>query len=148
MTEAGDGGAVPTPWVLDGSVITAIARGDGGIMSLVQALDERGRPLVIPALAVVGALLEATADDARAILHGLELLGNAMPAPLQGAAQAARLADVIKRTGLDSWDAHAAAIADASACPVLTLDAAKWRQHARDLDDPLHFIEIADPGEA
>ena len=25
------------------------------------------------------------------------------------------------------------------------LNAAKWRQHAGDLDDRLHFIEIADP---
>jgi hypothetical protein len=51
-------------------------------------------------------------------------------------------------TGLDPWDAHVAAVADASICPILTLDAAKWRQHADDLDESLHFIEIADPGEA
>jgi hypothetical protein len=30
-------------------------------------------------------------------------------------------------------------------CPILTLDAPKWREHERDLDEPLHFIEIADP---
>lgn len=55
------------------------------------------------------------------------------------------LAAVIARTGLDPRDAHVAAVADASVCPILTLNAAKWRQHAGDLDDRLHFIEIVDP---
>jgi hypothetical protein len=41
-----------------------------------------------------------------------------------------------------------AAVADAAVCPILTLDAAMWREHAADLDEPLHVIEIADPGEA
>ena len=41
-----------------------------------------------------------------------------------------------------------AAVADAAVCPILTLDAGKWREHAADLDEPLHFIEIADPDEA
>ena len=61
---------------------------------------------------------------------------------------AVRLAAVIARTGLDSYDAHVAAMADAAVCPILTLDAAKWREHAADLDEPLHFVEIADPGDA
>jgi hypothetical protein len=30
----------------------------------------------------------------------------------------------------------------------LTLDAAKWREHAGDLDEPLHFVEIPDPDDA
>jgi hypothetical protein len=38
-----------------------------------------------------------------------------------------------------------AAVADASVCPILTLDAGKWRQHSGELDEPLHIIEIADP---
>jgi hypothetical protein len=41
-----------------------------------------------------------------------------------------------------------AAVADAAVCPILTLDAAKWREHSEDLDEPLHFVEIADPDEA
>ncbi len=48
---------------------------------------------------------------------------------------------------LDPWDAHVAAVADAAVCPILTLDAPKWRQHSGDLDEPLHIIEIADPDE-
>ena len=58
-----------------------------------------------------------------------------------------RLASIVARTGLDAWDAHAAAVADASVCPILTLNGAKWRQHSGELDEPLHFIEIEDPGE-
>lgn len=46
---------------------------------------------------------------------------------------------VMARTALEPWDAHVAAIADASVCPILTLDAAKWRQHSEDLDDRLYI---------
>jgi predicted nucleic acid-binding protein len=142
-----DGGAVPAPWVLDTSVLIEVARGGTRTMTLVQELDARGRPLVIPALAVTGASLDMRSDEAAELLEGLERLGNAMVAPLRDAEQAVRLAAVTARTGLDPWDAHVAAVADASVCPILTLDAAKWRQHAGDLNEPLHFIEITDPGE-
>jgi predicted nucleic acid-binding protein len=136
---------LPAPWALDVSVLAEVARGDARTMTLVQELDGRGRPLVIPALAVTGAALDISSDEAADLLEGLERLENAMTAPLQGAEQASRLAAVIARTGLDPWDSHVAAVADASVCPILTLNAAKWRQHAGDLDDRLHFIEIADP---
>ena len=136
---------LPAPWALDVSVLAEVAHGDARTMTLVQEFDGRGRPLVIPALAVTGAALDIRTDEAADLLEGLERLENAMTAPLQGAEQASRLAAVIARTGLDPWDAHVAAVADASVCPILTLNAAKWRQHAGDLDDRLHFIEIADP---
>jgi predicted nucleic acid-binding protein len=141
------GSPVPAPWVLDVSVLVAVARGDTRIMTLVQELDARGRPLVIPALAVTGASLDMRSDEAAELLEGLERLGNAVVAPLRDAEQAVRLAAVIARTGLDPWDAHVAAVADASVCPILTLDAPKWREHATDLDEPLHIIEITDPDE-
>jgi predicted nucleic acid-binding protein len=140
--------AVPTPWVLDISVLVEVARGDTRTMTLVQELDARGRPLVIPALAVTGASLDIHSDEAAELLEGLERLKNAMTAALRDAEQAVRLAAVIARTGLDPWDAHVAAVADAAVCPILTHDAARWREHAADLDEPLHFIEIADPDEA
>lgn len=143
MTE--DSGAVPTPLILDTSVIIAVARGDTDIMTLIQGFDADGQPLVIPALAMTGAALDMRSEDAEALLHGLERLANAQVAPLRDAEQAAALAGVITRTGLDPWDAHVAAVASAAICPVLTLDAAKWRQHSADLDEPLHVIEIADP---
>lgn len=142
-----DSGAVPTPYVLDVSVVVAVARGDTDIMTFIQRLDGNGQPMVIPVLAIAAASLDARSEEADEFLAGLELLGNAEVAPVSGSEQATRLAAVSARSGLDLWDAHVAAIADASVCPILTLDAAKWQQHAADLDAPLHFVEIADPGE-
>jgi predicted nucleic acid-binding protein len=142
-----DTGPVPTPWVLDASVLTAVARGDYSIMSFIQHVDAGGRPLVIPALAITGASLDMRSEDAELILQGLHRLENAIFAPVQDSEQAVRLAGIVSRTGLDAWDAHVAAVADASVCPILTLDAAKWQEHAHDLDEPLHFIEIAEPGD-
>ncbi len=138
-------GPVPAPWVLDVSVLVAVARGDTAIMTLVQELDARGRPLIVPALAVAGASLNGRSDEAAELLEGLERLEGALVAPLRDAEQAISLAEVIARMGLDPWDAHAAAVADVSVCPILTMEAAKWREHEQDLDQRLYFIEVADP---
>jgi hypothetical protein len=135
----------PAPLVLDSSVTIAVARADADIIGLIQAYDARSQPLVIPALAITAASLDARSEDADDLLGGLELLGNAEIAALRSADQAARLAWVIARTGLDPWDAHVAAVADAAVCPVLTLDAGKWRQYGAGLDEPLHIIEVSDP---
>jgi predicted nucleic acid-binding protein len=143
-----DSGAIPAPYVLDVSVVVAVGRGDTEIMTFIQRLDGTGQPMVIPVLAIAAASLDARSDEADELLEGLELLGNAEIAPLQGAEQAERLAAVIARTGLDPWDAHVAAVADAAVCPILTLDAVKWQQHSAGLDEPLHIIEIADPDDA
>jgi predicted nucleic acid-binding protein len=142
-----DSGATPPPYVLDVSVLVAVARFDATVMTLIQSYDSRGQALVAPALALTGASLDVRSEDADDLLEGVERLDNTEVAPLRDAEQALRLAAVISRTSLDPWDAHAAAIADASICPILTLNATKWRQHANDLDEPLHIIEIADPGE-
>jgi hypothetical protein len=140
-------GAVPAPYVLDVSVVVAVARGDTEIMTFIQRLDGTGRPMVVPVLAIAAASLDARSEEADELLDGFELLGNAEVAPLKGSEQTTRLAAVISATGLDPWDAHVAAVADTSVCPILTLNAAKWRQHAADLDAPLHYVEITDPDE-
>jgi predicted nucleic acid-binding protein len=137
--------ATAPPFVLDTSVVTAVARGDPDVIGLIQQYDARGRHLVIPALAIAGASLDTRSEEADELLGGLELLDNVTIAPLRGTEQAARLADIIARTGLDPWDAHAAAIADVGIYPILTLDAAKWRHPSADLEEPLHIVEIADP---
>ena len=142
-----DSGAKPPPYIVDLSVSVTVARFDASVMTLIQGYDARGQSLVIPVLALTGASLDVRTEDADDLLEGLERLDNAEVAPLRDAEQAARLAAVIARTGLDPWDAHVAAVADASVCPILTLDAGKWRQHSGDLDEPLHIIEIADPDE-
>jgi len=136
-----------TPLILDTSVLTAVARGDADIIALVQEYDARGQPIVIPALAIAGASLDIRGEEGDDLLAGLELLEVVTLAPLSGAEQAARLAHLVARTGLDPWDAHVAAIADVAICPILTLSAAKWEHASADLDDPLHIIEIADPGD-
>jgi predicted nucleic acid-binding protein len=143
-----DSGAAPAPYVLDVSVAVAVARGDTEIMTFIQRLDGTGQSMVIPVLAITAASLDARSEEADELLDGFELLGSAEVAALKGSEQATRLAEVISRTGLDPWDAHVAAVADASVCPILTLDAAKWRQHAGDLDEPLYYVEIADPGKS
>lgn len=140
-----DAGARPAPFVLDSSVLTEVARADAGLMTLIQGWDAAAQPLIIPTLAVTTAALDMRSQEAEDLLHGLERLESAMLAPLRDTEQATRLATVITRTGLDPWDAHVAAVADASVCPIITLDADKWREHARDLDEPLYFVEIADP---
>jgi len=142
-----DTGATPTPYVLDVSILVAVARADADVTRLVLALDGRGRPLVIPVLAITAASLDARTEDGDVALMGLERLENTMIASLRDAGQAARLAAVIAKTGLETCDAHVAAVADASVCPILTLDAQKWREHATALDEPLHIIEITDPDE-
>src|SRR5436190_9194871 len=113
-----DSGAVPAPYVLDVSVLTAITRGDYGIMTFIQGLDASGQPLVIPVLAIVAASLDLRSDDTEAILHGLERLGSAMIAPLRDAEQAVRLAAVIAKTGLDPWAPLVPPAPDAPAGPV------------------------------
>jgi predicted nucleic acid-binding protein len=136
---------VPAPWVLDVSVLAEVARGDIGTMTFIQELDARGRPLIIPAMAVTGASLDMPGEEAAELLEGLEGLENAFVAPLRDAEQAVRLAAVIAKTELDPWDAHVAAVADASICPIATLDPVKWQAHEQDLDDRLYYIEIDDP---
>jgi len=116
-------------------------------MTLIQGYDAEGQPLVVPVLAVTAAAADMPGEDAADLLGGLELFGNIEIAPLHGIEQASRLAVVMARTGLDRWDAHVASVADAAACRILTLDAAKWRGHLEDLDEPLHIIEITDPDE-
>ena len=137
----------PTPYIIDTGILIEIARGDLGLITLMQTFDSRDQPLVVPTLALAGASLDVRSDEADDLLAGLDLLDAVTVAPLAGPEQAANLADVISRTGLPPWEAHVAAVADASVCPILTLDRSAWEGPARALDEPLHIIQIADPGE-
>ncbi|MFC0862390.1 hypothetical protein ACFHYQ_08780 [Sphaerimonospora cavernae] len=136
----------PTPYILDTGVLADVARGDADLIGLLQDFDRAGQPLIIPALAATGALLDGRGSpDAQALLAGLAAFEHAIVAPLDGITQSAKLTDTMAVTGLDVYDAHAAAIADVSICPILTLHAEKWRQPSRALDNPPHIIEITDP---
>jgi hypothetical protein len=136
----------PTPYILDTSVLQELVRGDGDLISLIQDFDRTGQPMVAPVLAVAGALLaNRGVTDAEATLAGLSAFGNVAIAPLDGVDQAADLVDMIAATGLDPWNAHVAAIANVSVCPILTMNAADWQEPSAALEHPLHSIEIAEP---
>ncbi|MEV7808665.1 hypothetical protein AB0O28_37505 [Microbispora sp. NPDC088329] len=138
----------PTPYILDTSVLAEVARGDADLIGLLQDFDRAGQPLIVPALAATGALLDGRGlSEAQALLAGLAAFEHAIVAPLDGIAQSAKLVDTMAVTGLDVHDAHAAAIADVAVCPILTLQGGKWQRPSRCLDSPLHVIEIADPDE-
>ena len=83
-----DGGATPPPYVLDVSVLAAVARFDTAVMALIQGYDSRGQPLVVPGLALTGASLDVRSEDADDLLEGVERLGNVEVAPLRDAEQA------------------------------------------------------------
>ena len=70
MTE--DSGATPTPYVLDVSVLVAVARADAEVTRLVITLDGRRQPLVIPVLAITAASLDTRTETGSRLL-GLRL---------------------------------------------------------------------------
>ncbi|MEV8636602.1 hypothetical protein AB0395_33660 [Streptosporangium sp. NPDC051023] len=135
----------PTPLILDATVLSELARGDAGTIGLVQSFDADGQSMVVSALAITWVLVDARTEEAADAMHGLAAMEHVTVAPLKDAEQAATLAEFVVATGQEIWDAHVAAIADVSVCPILTFDAAKWAQPSSTLNDPLHVIEIRDP---
>lgn len=81
MSEEGRSTTTPTSWVLDVSVLTAIARADPEATYLVIALDGRGHPLIIPVLAITAASTDAGTEDGDIALRGLQRLENVIVAP-------------------------------------------------------------------
>ncbi|GAA4196632.1 hypothetical protein GCM10022252_44270 [Streptosporangium oxazolinicum] len=123
-----------------------MACGDVNLIGFLQDFDRAGQSLVISSLTAVGALLDSQGlPDTQALFIGLPAFERTTVAPLDRIHQAAKLADIISATGLNAWDAHVAAIADVAVCPILTLDASRWTQLSRALDNPPYIIEIADP---
>jgi hypothetical protein len=138
----------PTPHILDSAILTDVARGDADLIGFLQDFDRSGQSLVIPALTAAGALLDSRGlPDAQALLTGLAAFERATIAPLDGIHQAGQLAEMIAITGLNPYDAHVAAIAEVSVCPILTMDASHWEAPSRALDKPLFVVEIAEPDE-
>lgn len=137
--------AARAPLVLDSTVLRELARGEIATIELVLRFDAAGQPMVAPALAMTQAVLDAPTEDAVPAMHGLAEMDNVVVTPVRDAAQAVRLAQVMTLTELATWDAHVAAVADASTCPILTFDAARWDQPARSLEPRLHILEISDP---
>ncbi len=135
------------PYVLDDLTLTEVARGDADLIRLILSFDAAGQALVVPVLAAAAAYRDNPGPDAADSLRGIPELDHAMSAPVGDIAQAIRLIEIAEKTGLDVCAAQVAAVADASVCPILTVDADRWRRASASLSDPLHVIEIADPGE-
>lgn len=133
------------PYVLDDLTLSEVARGDADLIRLLLSYDASGQALIVPVLAAAAAYRQAPTADAADSLRGLPDLDHAMAAPVGDLSQALRLTEIARDTGLDLCAAHVAAVADASICPILTLDADRWRQASSALPDPLHVIEIAEP---
>ncbi|WP_214103926.1 hypothetical protein [Acrocarpospora catenulata] len=132
------------PLILDTGMLSELARGDLDLMELVARLDEQGQPMVVSTLAVTGATLFAGKVNADLLL-GICTMDSVTVAGTTTPEHGLALAEAINRTGLEPWDAHVAALADASICPVFTLDRARWEHPARAFDDPLYIIEITEP---
>ncbi|WP_157519861.1 hypothetical protein [Herbidospora daliensis] len=134
--------------MLDVSVLDEVARGEAQLITFLQRCDGIGQPLVVPSLALAGVANSlhhsAEAED---LLTGVTNLEVVTVAPLKGVEQGFRLARVTAATGLDPWDGHVAAIADASVCPILTVNAKKWQDSSGALEHPLHIIEITEDPE-
>lgn len=77
----------PTPYILDTSVLTDVARGDADLIGLLQDFGRASQPLIVPVLAATGALLNNRgSSEAQALLAGLAAFEHAFVAPLDGIA--------------------------------------------------------------
>lgn len=133
------------PYVLDDLTLSEIARGDADLIRLLLSYDASGQALIVPVLAAAAAYESCPTMDAADSLRGLPDLDHAMPAAVGDVSQALRLMEIAGKTGLNLCAAQVASVADASICPILTLDADRWRRASASLPDPLHVIEIAEP---
>lgn len=133
------------PYVLDDLTLAQVARGDPDLTGLLLSFDAAGQALVVPVLAAAAALRDCPAAEAADALRGIPELDHAMTAGIGDVGQAIRLIEIAMRTGLDVCAAQVAAVADASVCPVLTIDGDRWRRASASLEDPLYIVEIRDP---
>ncbi|WP_188191003.1 hypothetical protein [Nonomuraea sp. SYSU D8015] len=116
-------------------------------MEMVARFDAEGQPMVMSVLAIAGASLDCDgAKDATDLLLGIATMEQITVAGAREPEHGTVLASVLDRRELGWGDAHVAAIADASVCPVLTLSRSHWEKAAQAFDEPLHIIQIANPG--
>ncbi|GAA4976711.1 putative nucleic acid-binding protein [Nonomuraea thailandensis] len=133
------------PLILDTGVLIELARGDLNLMEMVARWDEQGQPMVMSVVAVAAAARNSGSKDSADLLLGIATMGQITVAGLGEPEHGIILATVLGRTDLDWGDAHVAALADTSMCPILTLDSSSWTAAIRAFEEPLHVIEISDP---
>ncbi|MFC4116997.1 hypothetical protein [Nonomuraea zeae] len=135
------------PLILDTGVLVELARGDLNLMEMVARWDEQGQPMVMSVVAVAAAARDSGSKEAADLLLGIATMAQITVAGLREPEHGITLASVLSRTGLDWGDAHVAALADTSVCPILTLEGSHWSAAVRAFEEPLHVIEISDPPE-
>ncbi|MER5318537.1 hypothetical protein [Streptosporangium roseum] len=143
-------GDVKQALVLDVSVLTECARGDVGIINLIQQFDADRKPLIIPAMAVTGATVELGGDqDQLAVVSGLCRLDSANLTAVSNFKDGVEIGQVLieVESCTTPWDAHAVTEALLHRCPILTTDYARWKGIVQDLSGGLTIVEIADLGE-
>lgn len=132
------------PLILDKTVLGELTRGDTALINLIQIFDAGEQPMIIPALAITGVMLDNKSPEAADALRGLSLMAGVTVASLDGPEESIALADMTGRTGLDVWDAQAATEALARIGAILTLDASRWEGPQRHIEEHLQVIEISD----
>ncbi|WP_220448431.1 hypothetical protein [Nonomuraea diastatica] len=135
------------PLILDTGVLVELARGDLNLMEMVARWDEQGQAMVMSVVAVASAARDSGSKDAADLLLGIATMDQITVAGLREPEHGIMLASVLNRTGLDWGDAHVAALADTSVCPILTLEGPHWAAAIRAFEEPLHIIQISDPPE-
>jgi hypothetical protein len=135
-------------YVLDVTVVSEIARGDMTLTAMLFGLDNRGLPLVVPALVVASVAAEMGGSDESGFLpavRGIARLEHGTYGALGDFDDALELGRAAARLGATRWeDAHTVMLARLWRADILTLDADRW--HGLELDG-VHVAEIADPQE-
>ncbi|MCF6476940.1 hypothetical protein FAF44_52845, partial [Nonomuraea sp. MG754425] len=129
------------PLILDTGVLVELARGDLNLMEMVTRWDEQGQPMVMSVRAVATAARNADSRDVTDLLLGIATMDQITVAGLRETEHGIALASMLERTDLDWGDAHVAALADTSVCPILTLECSHWTTRTaavRAFDEPLH----------
>ncbi len=133
-------------FILDVTVLAECARGDAALIGMVQQFDADRVTLVIPALAVTGAIIDAGGtDEHAALIRGICRLDAARLAGITDFDDAGELARLRRDTGLEHlWDAQTAELALRRRGPLLTLDLHRWKQTVHETSGDLVVIEVAD----
>ncbi|MFI0424900.1 hypothetical protein [Spongiactinospora sp. 9N601] len=114
-------------YVLDTRLLIEAGRGDSDVVALLQVLDAADMTIVVPALAVTGAIVDAATDDQLALMRGIGRLDSATFAGLAEYDDAADLGAMRSEPHGDHelWDVQTVLRAALRGCPILTVDAAR-----------------------
>ncbi|GII91900.1 hypothetical protein [Sinosporangium siamense] len=133
-------------YVLDAALLAQAGHGDGDVIALLQQLDAAQVSLIVPALAVTGATVEAAAtNDQLAVIRGVGRLDAADFAGLTAFDDATDLARMrLEGDQPDElWDVQTCLQAVLRNCPILTTDAARWKSTVQALGGQLVVVEVS-----